>query len=115
MSTIIAIMNTARNQGRCQLIDAEALADAAECLRSIAHPIRLRILELLLQGEYTVGELAEQCDSLQHVVSEHLGVMRDRGLLDRERRGRCTYYKVVKPGVAGIIECVRGSFGSHTP
>ena len=106
-------MKIARKKARCQLIDSEALADAAECLRSIAHPIRLRILELLLQGEYSVGELAEQCDALQHVVSEHLGVMRDRGLLERERRGRCTYYKVVKPGVAGIIECIRASFGSR--
>jgi DNA-binding transcriptional ArsR family regulator len=108
-------MNIARKEARCRLIDASALADASECLKSIAHPTRLRIIELLLQGEYTVGELAEECETLQNVVSEHLGVMRDRGLLERERRGRCTYYRVVKPGVEGIIECVRASFGSRAP
>lgn len=108
-------MKTAQKDIECDLINREALADAAECLRSIAHPTRLRILELLLHGEYTVGELAEQCNALQHVVSEHLGIMRDRGLLERERRGRCTYYRVVKPGVEGIIDCVRSSFGSREP
>ena len=108
-------METARKDAECDILSSKALADAAECLRSIAHPTRLRILELLLQGEYTVGELAEHCDALHHVVSEHLGVMRDRGLLDRERRGRCTYYRVVNPGVEGIIDCVRDSFGSREP
>ena len=50
----------------------EAFADAAECLRTLAHPVRLRMVQLLLHGRYTVGELAEDCDVPNNVASEHL-------------------------------------------
>jgi DNA-binding transcriptional ArsR family regulator len=96
-------------------VDVDALGRAAECLRSIAHPIRLQLVELLLQGEYTVGELAEECGSQSHIVSEHLGLMRDRGLLSRERRGRRTYYRVAMPALEGIIACVQCNFGCAEP
>ena len=96
-----------------QLTDLDALAHAAECLKTLAHPIRLRIVQLLLRGEYTVGELAEACDVQSSVVSEHLGLMHDRGLFARERRGRRIYYRVAMPGIEGISECVRHNFGSE--
>jgi hypothetical protein len=45
------------NQHReAALMDSESLGRAAECLKSIAHPIRLRLLGLLLHGEYTVPQ-----------------------------------------------------------
>jgi DNA-binding transcriptional ArsR family regulator len=92
------------------LIDREGLDRAAGCLRTLAHPIRLRIVELLLTGEYTVGELAEACGAQNHVVSEHLGIMRDRGLLERERRGRRMYYSVAMPALNSIIDCMHAHF-----
>ena len=96
---------------KVQLTDLDALAHAAECLKTLAHPIRLRIVQLLLHGEYTVGELAEACEVQSNAVSEHLGLMRDRGLLVRERCGRRMYYRVAMPGIEGISECVRHNFG----
>ena len=45
-----------------KLIGLEALGQAAECLRVFAHPHWLRIVQMLLQGRYTVGELAEVCE-----------------------------------------------------
>ena len=42
--------------------DPSAFAEAAECLKTLAHPVRLRMVQLLLHGRYTVGELAEDCD-----------------------------------------------------
>lgn len=96
---------------RRKLTPLEALSDASECLKTLAHPHRLRMVQMLLHAEYSVGELAEACEIPSHMASEHLGKMRDRGLLRAERRGRMTYYKVAEPGLASIMHCVEARFG----
>lgn len=96
---------------RPRLLDIDALDGAAECLRTLAHPHRLRMVQMLLKGEYTVGELAEACDIPSHMASEHLRLMRDRCLLDFERRGRRIYYKVVEEGLEGLMCCIENRFG----
>lgn len=93
------------------LLGWEALKQAAQCLKSVAHPVRLRMLELLLEGEYTVGELAERCEIDQPAASAHLGQLRDRGLLYTERDGRRVYYRVAAPAISGIVSCMRTNFG----
>lgn len=89
----------------------EALEEATKCLKSVAHPVRLRILELLFEGEYTVGELADLCEVEQATASDHLGRLRDRGILSQDRRGRHVYYKISAPAVGGIVHCMRSNFG----
>lgn len=88
----------------------EGLAQAAECLRTLAHPVRLRMIQLLLRDEYAVGELASACDIPSHIASEHLGKMRDRRLLTAERKGRQTYYRIAEPHLAKIMECIENRF-----
>ena len=93
-----------------KLISLKAMGEAAECLRTLAHPCRLRMVQMLLSGEYTVGELAEACEIPSHMASEHLGLMRDRGLLTSERRGRSMYYSVSEEGLRGIMDCIENRF-----
>ena len=88
----------------------EGLAHAAECLRTLAHPLRLRMIQLLLQDDYPVGALAEACDVPSHIASEHLGKMRDRRLLVAERRGRQTFYHVAEPYLGSIMACIQKRF-----
>jgi DNA-binding transcriptional ArsR family regulator len=90
----------------CPLLDLELLHEAAECLRTLAHPHRLRIVQMLLRGRYKVGELAEACEIPSHMASEHLRLMQRCGLLRSQRDGRCTYYEVAQPHLAGIIACL---------
>jgi DNA-binding transcriptional ArsR family regulator len=92
------------------LLDLECLGEAAECLRTLAHPHRLRIVQMLLQGNYTVGELADACGILSHMASEHLRLMQRCGLLDSRREGRCTYYTIAQPHLAQIMECIKSRF-----
>ena len=94
-----------------ELLGTEALEHAAGCLRTVAHPHRLRMLQLLLQGEHTVGELAEACKIPPSSASEHLGKMRDRGLLSNRREGRSIYYSVAEEGLAHIMQCIEDQFG----
>jgi len=93
------------------LIDLNSMQNAAQCLKTVAHPCRLRMIEMLLIRERTVGELADQCDIQSHVASEHLRLMKDRGLLDNRRDGRKVFYRIAEPGLEGIMDCIRRRFG----
>ncbi len=96
----------ARRDASQELLPMEVLEQAAECLRAIAHPHRLRMLELLLKGRYTVGELAEACEIPSNVASEHLRLLQRCGVLEREREGRRTYYRVAKRQIGRLLQCV---------
>jgi DNA-binding transcriptional ArsR family regulator len=93
------------------LTPLEALAEAAECLRTLAHPHRLRMVQMLLRGRYAVGELAEACGIASPLASEHLRLMQRSGFLAVEREGRKAYYRVAEPHLADIMACVEGRFG----
>ena len=90
--------------------DPAAFAQAAECLRTLAHPVRLRMVQLLLHGRYTVGELAEDCDIPSNVASEHLRLMQRCGFFTSERDGRRVYYQVAEPHLQNIMDCVQSRF-----
>ena len=88
------------------LIDLNVLERAAGCLRTIAHPIRLRIIQILLQRPRPVGELAEACLIPSHMMSEHLRILKDRGFLASDRQGRKIFYRVIEPCLGDIMKCV---------
>lgn len=58
---------TAKATKQPKLTPLEALAEAAECLKALAHSHRLRMVQMLLRGRYTVGELAEACGIASHM------------------------------------------------
>lgn len=95
-----------------QLLPMSALSQAAECLGVLAHPHRLRIVQLLLADSYTVGQLAEACEIVPHMASEHLRLMQRCGFLDVVKEGRSRYYRVVEPHLAELMACVEQRFGS---
>src|SRR5580658_8169034 len=71
-----------------RLTPLPAFEEAAECLRTLAHPHRLRMIQMLLRDRYTVGELAESCGIPSHMASEHLRLMQRCGFLINEKEGR---------------------------
>ena len=97
-----------------ELTQLLAMEQAAECLRTLAHPHRLRMVQMLLQGRFTVGELAESCGIPSHMASEHLRLMQRCGFLDSEKEGRKRFYKVVEPHLANILQCIESRFGKET-
>lgn len=104
-------MRKMTRKARPASLTPQALQQAAECLKTLAHPVRLRMVQLLLGGDYTVGDLAEKCDVPQNVASEHLRLMQRCGFLDREKDGRRTYYRVIEPHLKNIIACIEDRFG----
>lgn len=88
----------------------EAFAEAAECLKTLAHPVRLRMVQLLLHGRYTVGEIAEDCGIPDNVASEHLRLMQRCGFFHSEREGRKVYYRVAESHLSNIMDCIESRF-----
>jgi len=96
---------------KLQLTKLDALGEAAECLRTLAHPHRLRMVQMLLQGDYTVTELAESCELPTAMASEHLRLMQRCGFLTSEKDGRKVYYRVAEPHLKSILKCIEDRFG----
>lgn len=94
-----------------KLTPLDALSEAAECLKTLAHPHRLRMVQMLLQGRYTVGELAEACGIPSHMASEHLRLMQRCGFLTNEKEGRNAYYQIVETHLANLMNCIEARFG----
>jgi len=99
---------------RPKLTSLEALSRAAECLKSLAHPHRLRMVQMLLGGRYAVGELAEACEIPSHMASEHLRLMQRCGFLTSEKEGRNAYYRVVESHLASMMSCIEARFGDQS-
>jgi ArsR family transcriptional regulator, zinc-responsive transcriptional repressor len=95
------------------LVPMDALETAAECLRALAHPARLRMIDILQQGEYAVHEIAAMCSVGPNQTCEHLRLLKGHGILDSRRRGRTVYYRIRAPHVPGLLECIRAQCGSR--
>ena len=101
------------SNAKLKLIDLDVLQEAAECLRTLAHPIRLRMVQMMLHREYTVGEIAEACEIRSHVASEHLRLMQRCHFLDCRREGRRKYYRVVEMQLVSFMKCIEEHFGDR--
>ena len=95
-----------------RLTDLDALGHAAECLRTLAHPHRLRMIQMMLQGEFTVSQLAEACHLPSAMASEHLRLMQRCGLLASVKDGRRVFYQVAEPHLKNILRCIEDRFGT---
>jgi ArsR family transcriptional regulator, zinc-responsive transcriptional repressor len=91
------------------LLSVDVLRSAAECLRAMAHPVRLRIAEILMQGEFQVHEIAGMCQMPTNQTSEHLRLLKGMGLLDSVRQGRSVYYRINNDRLPALIKCIRNT------
>jgi ArsR family transcriptional regulator len=90
--------------GPLEASEAQRLATA---LKTLADPARLRLLSLIQaqpDGEACVCHLTEPLGLSQPTVSHHLKVLREAGLVERERRGSWAYYRVVPEPLAALRE-----------
>jgi ArsR family transcriptional regulator len=89
------------------LINMKVLEEAAPTLRTVAHPLRLRILDILKDGERTVTEVAAALGKPQALTSHQLAIMRTHGVLSARREGNNVHYAVKKRSVLGLLDCIR--------
>lgn len=86
-----------------------ALAMIASRFRALGEPLRLRLLNKLMEGEFTVGQLAEVASTGQANVSKHLAVLKEAGMVSTRREGLSTYCSIADPAVFQLCEimCAR--------
>jgi len=89
------------------LLDWEKAQRAADILKTVAHPTRLRIAELLQTREMTVGEIQECLGSSQSMTSQQLSLMKSRSILKSRKAGKSVYYGVDSPEVIQVLHCLK--------
>ena len=88
-------------------LEPHVLAEAAEVIRVLGHPVRLRIIECLEAGERTVSELQQRLRAPQAIVSQQLARMRAAGMVACRREGSSRYYRVADQRVVQMLSCLR--------
>ena len=79
----------------------------AEFFRVLGHPVRVRIVELLRDGERSVGDLQAELNLDSSGTSQHLGVLRRQGVLETRKEGTSVYYRVRDPRTFQLLESAR--------
>jgi len=75
----------------------------AQLFRVLGHPLRIRILELLRDGERTVGDLQAELELDSSGTSQHLAALRQQGVLDSRRVGTSVYYRIRDPRISQLL------------
>lgn len=84
------------------------LEESSEILKALAHPARLQMLAGLLENECNVAEIQEALDLPQSTISQHLRVLKDRGIIKARQEGTRRCYRVVDNRVRRIIRVLGG-------
>lgn len=87
--------------------DERRVDKAAYVLKAVAHPLRIRIIQMLTDSkELNVSTIYKNLNAEQSLISHHLINMRDKGILDIRRSGKNIYYFLVDSAVSEIIDCI---------
>ena len=89
---------------------AEDIAQAAHCLKAMAHPLRLKILCLLGASELSVQEIVDACGTSQSNISQHLSILRDKAILDCRKESNRVYYYIDDQRTLQLIKLMKEVF-----
>jgi ArsR family transcriptional regulator len=85
----------------------------AQFFRALAHPVRIKILEILVRGDRSVQELQKALKLDQPVVSQQLAVLRNRGIVTSRKQGLTVRYSLRDPAVGELLSVARRIFNNH--
>lgn len=94
-------------------LDDKALQYVAKYFKALAEPMRLKVLNALQDGEKNVSQLTEISGGTQANISKHLSLLDQYGLVKRESRGTCVFYRIADPSVYELCELVCGQIGER--
>jgi len=93
----------------------DILDEQARLLSAFANTKRLRILELLLDNEFRVGDLAKEVDLSQSALSQHLALLRGDGLVSTRREAQTIYYTTSDQRVRTVLNALRDLHSEWKP
>ena len=89
-----------------RLFEDKECMRVVEILKAMGHPVRLRLVALLCDGEHNVGSLAESLGVPQTTVSQQLRILRMSGLVSVTRTGGFGIYRLAEPKLRTLISCL---------
>jgi DNA-binding transcriptional ArsR family regulator len=96
------------------LIQSQDLEKAAFILKSIAHPSRLAIIDILSKQEWAaVSDLSRKLKLEQSLTSHHLNMMKTKGILESKREGKSIKYKLKLQEVVQVLSCIENCNLTH--
>ena len=106
-------MSPKRDASRTEAVGGELQRFKAQFFRALAHPTRIRILEVLVRRDRTVQELQEQLTLDQPVVSQQLAVLRHQGIVSAQKEGSSVRYALRDPLVGSLLDVARQIFNNR--
>ena len=97
----------ARTKALVRGIDPGMLKRAADIIKLLGHPDRLKIVEALEGTELSVTEICDTCELEQAICSQHLSRLRRHEVVTGRKDGLHVRYRVIEPKVHHILECIR--------
>lgn len=95
-------------------VDFEAMhrnaSEAVRLLKSLANESRLMIMCVLAEGEISVGQLNNRIDLSQSALSQHLAILREKGLVETRRQSQTIYYSLADSPAIGLIQKLHDIF-----
>jgi ArsR family transcriptional regulator len=85
----------------------------AEFFKALAHPLRIRILDALRNGEVSVNDLCGRLGAEQTTVSQQLSVLRNRNIVIGRKDGNSVYYSVHDPAIFKMLDVAKEIFNNH--
>lgn len=96
-----------------RLIDKEEdIQQASQAIKAIAHPLRLKILCVLGDQEVSVQDIVEQVGTSQSNISQHLSILREKGIIAARKDANKVFYRVGDPRILSLIGSMREAFCS---
>lgn len=92
---------------------SQNIAEASAAMQAMAHPLRLKILCLVGNQELSVLEIVDAVGTTQSNISQHLGVLRDHGILAARKDANKVFYSVPDPRILRMIALTREIFCSE--
>lgn len=94
-----------------KLIDNEEdIQQAAQAIKAIAHPLRLKILCVLGDQEISVQDIVEQVGTSQSNISQHLAILRDKGVLATRKDANRVFYRIGDLRTLKLVGMMRDVF-----
>ncbi|MDR3689936.1 MAG: metalloregulator ArsR/SmtB family transcription factor [Fimbriimonas sp.] len=85
----------------------------AEVFQALAHPTRVAIIELLHDGELSVGELCQKLSLEPANVSKHLTILRSKSILSARKVANSVFYSIRDPAISQVFLLLRGFCVTH--
>ncbi|WP_420798453.1 ArsR/SmtB family transcription factor [Lysinibacillus parviboronicapiens] len=85
----------------------------ADFFKALAHPLRIRILELLVDGKKSVNEIQSCLEKEGSAVSQQLSVLRTKNIVYGTKEGKKVYYSLSDPMIIELLDVAKKIFNNH--